>query len=159
YHAAVYHLSSTGDFEKLGPDTQTFSGGALGMAAASPMDAMLTTSGGVYHWDGTSWSPTQGSFPQLPASIRYCGDTVYAVGPAGSWYRGSPTSLTAQPALTGNDLYSLMCPNDQELWAAGDYSLYSRDGAASWVGRNSSTVNQAAWRAVWSPGQGEAWTF
>jgi hypothetical protein len=159
FSSAVYHRTGQGMFEKLGGDTQPFGGAATSVVAHSATDVVVATASGVFFFDGMSWNLTQTSATSPITALKYCGMTLYGVDGAGTWYRGGPTILTRQPPLTMNGLYALHCPTDMQEWTAGDGVLFERNGSNSWVQHSSTSVNQASWRAVWSPGQGEAWAF
>lgn len=166
---SVYHRTAGGEFALLGA-TQPFGGRAWALAAKSATDVVLAVSNpdgsnpAMYFWDGTVWAAAQasGGFGAgTLLALKYCGANLYGVGVGGNWFRGGPTLITRQAALGMDDLYAFHCPKglDTELWTAGDGALFSRAGANNWGARNSQTVNHAAWRAVWSPGQGEAFAF
>jgi hypothetical protein len=154
---AVYHRTAPGVFEKLG-GFQPFPGPLATLTAHSINDVVVGGVNGSFFWDGMMWSDTQGVVSGITAA-RYCGTTLYEVDAQGTWYQGGASAATRMPAVSPTGLYALECPTDMEEWAAGDGVLLSRIGPGGWTTHTSENVNQAGWRAVWSPGQGEAWAF
>ena len=155
---SVYTRVAPGDWRLLG-SSQPF-GNELFAIAAKGKDVVVSTPNAVYHYDGMAWSaiPTSGINGPI-RDLRHCGQYLYGVGMSGTFYKGSSTLLQSQGTVGNRDLFSIYCPNDLELWVAGSGSLYSKLGTGVWTARNSTTVNHADYRAVWSPGQGEAFAF
>jgi hypothetical protein len=158
FSSAVWHRTGQGQFELLG-GTQPFSGAATSVVAHSATDVVVSTESGVFFFDGMSWNLSQTSATSPITALKYCGTTLFGVDATGTWYRGTAGVLTRQPPITSSGLYALHCPTDMETWTAGDGVLFSRDGTGGFTEHTSTSVNEASWRAVWSPGQGEAWAF
>jgi hypothetical protein len=154
----VYTRFAPGDWRLLGA-TQPF-GNELFAIAAKGSEVVVSTQNAVYRYDGTAWGsiPTTGLTGPI-ADLRFCGTNLYGVSRGATFYKGSATTLTAQGSVGNRDLFSLHCPTDAELWAAGDGVLWSKLGTGLWTARNSAGVTHASYRAVWSPGQGEAFAF
>ena len=155
---SVYTRVGPGNWQLLGAP-QPF-GNELFAIAAKGKDVVVSTPNAVYHYDGAAWSaiPTTGITGPI-RDLRHCGQYLYGVGMSGTIFKGGSTLLQSQGTAGTRDLYSIHCPNDFELWVAGSGALYSKIGTAVWTPRNSSTVNHADYRAVWSPGGGEAFSF
>lgn len=155
----VMHPGSTGLWEPLGTFPTT-SEQVLAVAAKSPTEVLATTETSAFRWDGTSWtavavSNQNGSIRDL----KYCGDAVWGVGDNGLIYTGTTTLLRAFISLTQSPLTSVMCPSANEVWVAGDGILAGRLGSGSFTTRTDDNINQGPWKAVWSPGGGEAYAF
>ncbi|MBI3185768.1 MAG: Ig-like domain-containing protein [Myxococcales bacterium] len=140
--------------------SSVFGGPLFSVAAASPTEVLAGGVGQIFRFDGQAWSPlpVSGAAAEPINDIQICGNTVWAVGPNGALYRGSTTALAAEPSLGSRDLYAIHCPVDSNVWVAGTGVLFERNGG-SFVLRASSTVRHSFWRAVWSPGVGEAFAF
>lgn len=156
---AVYRRVSVGNFEKLG-GTQPFASQLYGMAVKGN-DVLVASASAIYHYDGQSWStlPVTNGVPGPIFQLRFCGNTLYGVGVNGSFYRGTATSVTRLVNVGQANLYSLHCPVDTVLWVAGTEFIAERIGTGSFTPRTSMDLNPADWRAVWSPGQNEAFVF
>ena len=154
----VYTRVGPADWQLLG-GTQPF-GNELFAIAAKGRDVVVSTPNAIYRYDGTAWTaiPTSGINGPI-RDLRHCGQSLYGVGMSGAFFKGSSTLLQSQGTIGTRDLYSIYCPNDLELWAAGSGALWSKNGTALWTARNSAKVRHADYRAVWSPGQGEAFAF
>jgi hypothetical protein len=155
---SVYSRVGPGNWQLLGAP-QPF-GTELFAIAAKGKDVVVSTPNAIYHYDGTTWSaiPTSGINGPV-RDLRHCGQYLYGVGMGGTFYKGSSTLLQSQGTAGTRDLFSIHCPNDLELWVAGTSSLYSKTGTGVWTARTSATVKHADYRAVWSPGQSEAFAF
>jgi hypothetical protein len=155
---SVYTRVGPGDWQLLG-GPQPF-GNELFAIAAKGKDVVVSTPNAIYRYDGTVWSAiTTGGITGPIRDLRHCGQYLYGVGMSGTFFKGSSTLLQSQGTAGNRDLFSIHCPNDLELWVAGTGSLFSKTGTGVWVARGSTTVNHADYRAVWSPGQGEALAF
>ncbi len=155
-------MTRTGPFQwALLGSGQPFIGPVFSVAATSPAEVLAGGDGEVFRFDGTSWTHvtlvTASGGPIY--DLQYCGATVYAVGPAGQSYKGSATELLGQASLGTANLHAANCSNTDDLWLAGDLALWEKAGAGAITARNSTAVNQSYWRAVWSPGPGEAFAF
>jgi hypothetical protein len=164
---AVYQRDASGVFSLVG-GPQPFGGKIWALAARSKTDVVVGvalpdgSAPQVWFYDGNQWSPSvvqNGFGGGTVLRLRYCGSTLFAVGMGGSWYRGGATLLTRQGAVGMSNLWDIHCPSDTELWAAGDQALFSRVGSGSWTARDSMTIDHPAYRAIWSPGQGESFQF
>lgn len=163
---AVYQRDASGVFTLVG-GMQPFGGKIWALAARSKTDivaAIAAPDGSapqVWFYEGNSWSPTvaTGGLGGTLLRMQYCGTTLFGVGLGGSWYRGGATQIARQAALGMDHLWAFDCPNENELWAAGDGVLFSRVGSGAWTARDSMQVQHAPYRAVWSPGPGEAFAF
>ncbi len=155
---SVYSRVGPSDWKLLGAP-QPF-GNELFAIAAKGNDVVVSTPNAIYHYDGLAWSsiPTSGINGPV-RDLRHCGQYLYGVGMSGTFYKGSSTLLQSQGTAGTRDLYSIHCPNELELWIAGTGALYSKVGTGVWTARNTAMVNHADYRAVWSPGQGEAFSF
>lgn len=130
------------------------------VAAKSANEVLITTEGGAWRWDGTTWTAVPVSNAAGPIfDLKYCGDTVWGAGAAGTIYTGSTTLLRAFIALTQADLSAVHCPSPTEVWVAGDAFLAGRLGTGGFTQRTSEDITQGPWKAVWSPGGGEAYAF
>lgn len=155
---SVYTRVGPGNWQLLGAP-QPF-GTELFAIAAKGKDVVVSTTNSMYRHDGTAWAAVSTSGIAGPVrDLKHCGQYLYGVGQSGQFFKGSSTVLAAQGTVGTRDLYSFMCPTDTEFWAAGTSALWSKTGTAVWQPRNSTTVNHADYRAVWSPGQGEAIAF
>jgi hypothetical protein len=155
---SVYVRAAPGDWQLLG-GTQPW-GAEVFAIAAKGKDVVVSTPTAIYRYDGTSWDSIQTSGINGPVQdLRFCGNNLYGVGTGGAYFKGSATLLQIQGAIGANNLFSIHCPTDTELWVAGKESLWSRNGTGPWTARNTSGVTHADYRAVWSPGQGEALAF
>lgn len=156
---AVYTRTAPGQWTQVG--SQTFTE-IHALTAASVTEVMIATVPAIYRWDGVGWNNVlvTGGISSPIRALKFCGPTLHAIGNGGAYYRGGPTSMTLQssPAL-GVDQFGFDCPVETELWAAGSGSLSSKSGSGAWVPRTTTGVQQAAWKAVWSPGIGEAYVF
>jgi hypothetical protein len=162
----VYQRDAAGVFTLVG-GSQPFGGRVWAMAARSKNDVVVSVAAAdgsapsVWFYNGNSWSPAvvTGGLGGVILALKYCGTTLYGAGANGMWYRGGPTQLTRQPALGMDHLWALDCPVDNEQWLGGDGVLFSRVGSGSFGARDSMAVSHAPYRAVWSPGPGEAFAF
>jgi Bacterial Ig-like domain (group 2) len=155
----VYTRTGPGQWAQVG--NQTFTE-IFAMTVRTPTELMVATVPAMYRWDGISWTgvPVTGGLNVPMRAMKFCGNTLHGVGTGGNHWRGGATTLTLQSSVAvGIDQFGLDCPNENELWAAGTGSLASRTGSANWVARSTQGVNHAPYRAVWSPGQGEAYAF
>lgn len=150
-----------GGWARLG-DPQPFSGRVLAVAAKSQTELVIATSSELFHWDGAAWSPVgvQGGLSGAVNDLRYCGATLWGAGDNGTVYRGSSAAMSnAGSILAQGNLTAVHCPSENEVWVAGDYFLASRINGSAWTPRSAQNVQNSAWRAVWSPGGGEAFAF
>ncbi len=155
---SVWTRNGPGDWQLLGAP-QPF-GNELFAIAAKGKDVVVSTPNAVYRYDGTAWASISTSGITGPIrDLRHCGQYLYGVGMSGTLFKGSSTLLQNQGTAGNRDLYSIHCPNDLELWVAGTQSLFSKLGTAVWTPRTTTGINHADYRAVWSPGQGEAFAF
>lgn len=155
----VMHPGSTGVWEPLGTFPTT-SEKVLAVAAKSPTEVLATTESSAFRWDGASWTsvPVSNQAGSI-LDLKYCGDAVWGVGVNGAIYTGTTTLLRAFISLTSSPLTSVMCPSDTEVWVAGDQILAGRVNNGSFTPRSDDHITQGAWKAVWSPGDGEAYAF
>lgn len=151
--------TAPGTWIELG-SSQAFGGPLYSVAARTTTEILAGGSGQIFRYDGTGWTPVPltGSTGQPVMDIQFCGNNVWAVGKSGAVYSGTTLSLAGQGALGAVDLYAVHCPTSGGPWVAGDRVLLERSGGVL-ATRNSSKVKQSFWRAVWSPGPGEAFAF
>ncbi len=167
----VRHRGSTGTWDLVGP--QPFTGPITALAAKSATDIVaaqgVTTTGviaSVYHYDGTGWSviPVMGGLAGDINDLHFCGSTLRGAGDKGAIYKGSPTLLNNDGSPTMADLQSFWCPTDSEFWVAGaDESgtgfFATKTMNSAWSEITADGAPSRPWKAVWSPGQGEGFTF
>lgn len=129
------------------------------IVASDASNVLVSNASGVYRWDGNAWAvvPVSGATGAV-LDLRFCGTTVWAAGEGGSTYRGTGLELAHAGSAGPGTVNALTCLSDSEQWAAGSQFLASRISGL-WQSRTSASVNQAPWRAVWSPGPGEAFAF
>lgn len=155
----VWMRTGPGQWAQVG--NQTFTE-IFAMTAKSATELMVATVPAVYRWDGAQWNgvPVTGGVSAPIRALKFCGTTLHGVGNGGNYYRGGATTLTLQssPAV-GTDQFGFDCPDENELWSAGSGNLHSKTGSSNWVSRSTTGINHAAYRAVWSPGPGEAYAF
>ncbi|MEW5741232.1 MAG: Ig-like domain-containing protein [Myxococcota bacterium] len=133
----------------------------LSVAAKSPSEVLITTAGGVWRWDGSTWTgvPISGGGDAI-FDLKFCGDSVWGAGAGGIVYTGTSSLLRVFLPLAPDDLTAVHCPSPTEVWVAGNGFLAGRLGATgSFVSRTSEDITQGPWQAVWSPGGGEAYAF
>ncbi|MHB8873926.1 MAG: Ig-like domain-containing protein [Myxococcaceae bacterium] len=140
-----------------------FFGPVLSVTARSSTEVIAGGKNELYRFDGAGWTPV----PVLDSrgdpvaathyDLQLCGTQLWSVGPTGQSYRGTSASLQSQNFLGSDDLRAIHCPTATQVWLAGDGALWEKSGAAApFLLRTSTTVQHGAWRAVWSPGMGEA---
>ncbi len=157
----IVQRTGPGQFTDLGVQ-QIFAGEVSSVAAKSPTEVIAGGEDGqFFRWDGNFWQalPISGAITAPVNDIQFCGDTVWAVSASGMNWRGTVSSLAAQGPAGRQDLYAVHCPTDSNVWLAGDLGLYEKNGNAPFALRATQGVNHAFWRAVWSPGPGEAFAF
>ncbi len=155
----VMHLGATGKLEPLG--TLDAGGPVFAIAARSASDVVVSGSTGVFHYDGATWNPvglTNGYTAPI-LDLKWCGPTLFGVGQKGAWFKGNATTLANGGTLISGALSGLACRNENEVWAAGDGVLLARAASGAWTPKATNGVTQAPWKAVWSPGPGEAFAF
>ncbi len=156
----VMHRAPDGGFEELG--NQGFSGPLYAVYANSPTDVLVSAETTSWHYDGAVWATVpvspNGQFGPI-LDFKYCGPTLWGAGVGGSVFQGSSTQLRDVGTAAQADLYAVWCPAENEVWVAGDGVMASKISSAPWVPRTSSSINQAAWRAVWGPGGGEGFAM
>ncbi len=145
----VYRRGANGTWQPLG--SQPFGSPLRAIAARSATDVWAGGQGVLWRFDGASWTPTV--LTGGVNDIVVCGDEYWAVGDTGSIVRGTTTPMVAGQRGTRN-LFALHCQNAGEVWAAGDEALYRNQTPLG-----DPAVRHAPWRAVWSPGAGEAFMF
>jgi hypothetical protein len=155
---AVYQRTAPGVWTQVG--NQSFTE-IYAMTARSATEVMVATIPSILRWDGTSWMgvPVTGGVSQAIRQMKFCGNSLHAVGMGGVYYRGGATNLSSQGTVGGTDLFGFDCPTEDDLWTAGTQFLGEKAGSAQWSPRNTTGVNHLAWRAVWSPGPGEAYVL
>lgn len=159
---AVMHRNGAG-YAPLG----TFPSAAPVVAIAARGDAELvvSTTSALHRWNGADWSTSAFHDPDggvtSPGTLRalaWCGGQLFAAGDQGDLYVGSSTSLDYRATVSGGlPIASLSCAHG-ELWAAGTQVLATSADGFSWEAKSDPAVD-SDWRAVWSPGAGEAITF
>jgi len=157
----VMHPGASGLWEPVGTFPAN-AGRVLAVAARSPTEVLATAEGGAYKWDGSAWTSVPISGLNGTARIldlKFCGDTVWAVGEGGGVYTGTSSLLRAFISLTQEALTAVHCPSATEIWVAGNGILAARLNNGSFTPRTSEDIQQGAWKAVWSPGGGEALAF
>lgn len=155
----VMHPGTSGLWEPLGT-FPTASERVLAVAAKSPTEVLATTETSAFRWDGTSWTPVPVSNQAGSIlDLKYCGDAVWGVGTNGAVYTGTTTLLRAFISLGQQAMTAVQCPSATEIWVAGEGILAGRINGSSFTPRTSDEINQGAWKAVWSPGGGEAFAF
>lgn len=132
---------------------------ALAIAARSASEVIVSTTTAVYAWNGASWTtaPVDNQKGAL-RDLQWCSDgQLWAVGDSAAVYSGNTVALAYRATVDGaGNLYSLTCEHG-EFWAAGTNTLAVGNGT-SWELKSNPDVD-SDWRAVWSPGVGEALTF
>jgi len=155
---SVYTRTAAGQWELLG-GTQPFNTELFAIAAKGK-DVVVSTPNAVYRYDGMAWAAISTSGINGPIrDLRHCGQYLYGVGAGGNFFKGSSTLLQSQGTAGNRDLFSIFCPTETDLWVAGTGVLYAKVGTAAWAAKTTPMVNHADYRAVWSPGQGEALAF
>ena len=154
----VYQRTAPGQWTHLG--ARDF-GEIHSMTARTSTELVVATVPAVYSWDGSAWAglPVTGGVAAPVYTLAFCGTSLHGVGYGGRYYRGGVSTLTLQPSIGGVDLFGFHCPNDAELWTSGSGALYSKSGSSLWTPRDSQAVQHPDYKAVWSPGPGEAWAF
>ncbi len=137
----------------------------LAVAATSAADVVVSTAGSqLWRWDGSSWAEVAAAAPGLIRELRFCGNTLWAVGSTGATFRGTSTLLSSAGSPTSGTLHAIHCPTESDVWVAGD-EYFGRRQSGTWIEHplpnpdGGMPPNPAPWRAVWSPGQGEALVF
>ncbi len=135
---------------------------ALYSVAVSPQGEVLA--GGdseAFRYDGTAWTAISldSKYGGPLYDIQVCGTTVWAVGPYGELFSGTPSSLSSPVAMAAGDLRAIHCPTDSDIWVAGDGALMEASGLGQFQPRSSTTLPAGPWLAVWSPGPNEAFAF
>ncbi|MFZ5471291.1 MAG: Ig-like domain-containing protein [Myxococcota bacterium] len=140
--------------------TSPFVGEVSSVAVGSSTEVLAGGVGQILRFDGSSWAPVTlsgGAAGQIN-DIQYCGSSVFAVSAGGFVFRGNAAGLQALPPPTIEDLHAVHCASPSEVFIAGDRGLFELSGNA-FAPRDSPNVNHGAWRAVWTPGQSEAFAF
>jgi hypothetical protein len=154
----VMHRTQNG-FEPLGtfPTNET----VKAIVARTDSEVIVSTQTGLLRWDGTGWTSVSiGAFAGPILDLAWCGTSLWASGDRGTVYKGDATLLDSAGAIGGGSpLEALHCPTANEIWVSGQEFLAVKTGQNAWSSRTSDTVNHAAWKAVWSPGAGEAFAF
>lgn len=157
----VVTKNSSGDWADLGT-AQPFFTALTSIAAKSANEVYVGALGGMYVWNGSSWSAVNitSGVPSFN-DIAICGNSLWAVGNTGAAFKGTSTGgpittlgATSSGAKQAEDLFSVFCPNESDIWIAGDGILLENRTA-----RVTEGVNQATWKTGWSPGAGEGFAF
>lgn len=152
----VMHRGASG-FEPLGtfPTTER----VAAIVARSDNEVIVSAQSAVYVWNGAGWTTVPVGGLQGPIlDLLWCGPTLWAAGEGGTVYRGNATSLESAGSISAGPLTSLHCTM-AEVWVAGDQYMASKTLTGTWTVRQSDSIAQAPWMAVWSPGLGEGFAF
>lgn len=153
----VMHRGPNG-FEPLG--SLPTAGTVRAIVARSDSEVIVATPNTVALWDGTAWSTIPVGGLQGPINdLAWCGSDLWAAGEGGTVYKGNTSLLNSAGALTAAPLKSLHCRTNEEVWVAGDGFLAARPAQGPWGSKENADINQADWRAVWSPGPDEGFAF
>lgn len=153
----VMHRGTAG-FEPLGslPSTEV----VKAIVARSDTEVIVAAQTSVFVWNGAAWTSVPLSGLQGPIlDLQWCGSSLWGAGEGGTVYDGDTTLLSTAGAIASGPLTSIHCPTDGQLWVAGDQYLGSKRSNGTWTQRQSDSVSQAPWMAVWSPGLDEAFAF
>ena len=104
--------------------------GKAGDVAATAGRALVTTSAGVWHLEGTAWS-----------KVRDKGAVSVGIGPAGELWAGdngmiqqlAPTGWTTVATMPANsESVNAFYTGDQAVWAVGDFGIVAAYRAGVW---------------------------
>ncbi len=153
----VMHQGTSG-WEPLG-DPQPFTSQVFAIVAREGQEVIVSTAGAVYRWDQTDWLQVPANLAGPIRDLKWCGQLLVGAGDNAAAYTGTAGQLafSALPGLMGNAT-AVSCPNQMEIWVAGDQYLAQRVGMM-WTARTSMMVNQGPWKTVFAPGGGEAWAY
>lgn len=153
----VMHRGANG-FEPLG--TLPTAGPVRAIVARSNTEVIVATPNTVALWDGAAWTTVPVGGLQGPINdLQWCGSDLWAAGEGGTVYKGNTALLNSAGALTSAALKALFCRSSEEVWVAGDGYLAARPAQGPWTPKENADVNQADWRAVWSPGLDEGFAY
>ena len=166
----VRHRGANNTWELLGP--QTFVGPVTAMAAKSATDVVIATGIGtvavptVFRYDGSAWTTVAvtGGLAGNINDLKYCGTSLRGAGDKGATYKGTNTILANDGSPTMADLQAFHCTADGEFWIAGADAFgqgyfASKTATTAWTEHTADGAPSRPWKAVWSPGQGEGFTF
>jgi hypothetical protein len=151
----VWTRSGPGSWELL-QTSQPFGGEILALLAVPPDTLLAGVEGGVARHQASGWTtvPINANADQAFTDLALCGGTVMTVGGAGTQYQGTPLSLSPRTNL-GAVLHALSGTRAGNVFGAGNGALFE-NGTFLY----STTFNDfIAYRAVYSPGPGEAYAF
>ena len=155
----VWSRTGPGTWAPLG-GAQPFTTPIYSIAARSLTDVLVGADGAVFHLGSGGWSQVAlaGAVSGPLYDVQFCGNDVWVVGATGTVLRGTSELLSNFQSPAFSDLYAIHCPAAGQVWLSGDFGLYELVGN-QFTAHDSATVSQSLWRAVWSPGSGEAFAF
>ena len=113
-------------------------------------------SGGIYHWDGTQWTKTNGGIFGPLRKIRGTDKSyVVAVGDGGTIIKWNGTNWSPETSGVSDNLFGVFAPGNNSFFAVGDNGVILIKNGPTWL-RQQSNTNRSLYD-VWGTAPNAVW--